>query len=228
MISVRALQTDFLGDHNIGLFARSSDRFCVAGHHLTEKRVSELEKVLGVDVVQLSVANSEIVGIFCAMNSNGIVVPHIATSSEVKFFRSLAEERGISFGMLKSNFTALGNLILCNDKGAVVSELFTEKEKKNISNFLGVDAEYGSVAGLKSVGSCGIATNRGCVLHRDASEDELNNFQKTLGVDTDVGTANFGSPFLGSCAIANSNGLVAGGSTTGPEITRMMETLELL
>jgi translation initiation factor 6 len=91
-----------------------------------------------------------------------------------------------------------------------------------------VDVDYGTVAGLNSVGSCGIANNKGCVLHRDASEEELDNFQKILGVNTDVGTANFGSPFLGSCAVANTHGLVAGRSTTGPEITRMMETLELL
>lgn len=225
---MRALQTDFLGDHNIGLFTKASDKLCLAGYHISDKRIADLKKTLRVEVSQLSVANSEIVGIFCAMNSNGIIVPHIATSSEVKVFRELAEEKGISFGMLKSKFTALGNLILCNDKGAVVSDLFSDKEKENISDFLGVDVDYGSVAGLKSVGSCGIATNKGCVIHRDASEEELDNFQKILGVDTDVGTANFGSPFVGSCAVANSNGLVAGESTTGPEITRMMETLDLL
>lgn len=225
---MRVLQTDFFRDENIGLYAKASDGICVIGNHIPHKRAAEIGKVIGAEVFQTNIANSEIVGIFCALNSNGIVLPKIASQDEIKSFKRIARERGMSLTVVKTKFTALGNLILCNDKGAIVSRLLSHSDKKAVENCLGVKSEYCTVAGLNNVGSCGIATNRGCVLHRDASEEELDKFQEVLQVDTDIGTANFGSPFLGSCGIASSNGVVLGEGTTGPEATRIMETLGLL
>lgn len=225
---MRVLQTDFFRDYNIGLYAKASDSVCVIGNHIPHKRVAEIRKVIGAEVFQTNIANSEIVGIFCALNSNGILLPKIASQDEIKNFKKIAQELGMSLAVVKSKFTALGNLILCNDKGAVVSRLLSPSDKKMIEKCLGVKSEYGTVAGLNSVGSCGIATNKGCILHRDASEEELDKFQGVLRVDTDIGTANFGSPFLGSCGIASSKGVVLGEGTTGPEATRIMETLGLL
>lgn len=228
MRAMRALQTDFYGDVNIGLFAKACDKLCVLGNNISGKRIGKIQKVLGGKTFQTSLANSELIGIFCALNSNGIVLPKIATQREVEGFREVADGLDMSVSVIGSKFTALGNLILCNDKGAVVSSLIDAKDKKKIEECLGVDSDYGTVAGLDSVGSCGIATNKGCVLHRDASEEELDRVQETLHVDSDIGTANFGSPFVGSCGIANSNGVVTGETTTGPEITRIMEALSLL
>lgn len=225
---MRVLQTDFFRDENIGLYAKASDGICVIGNHIPHKRAAEIGKVIGAEVFQTNIANSEIVGIFCALNSNGILLPKIASQDEIESFKGIARERGMSLTVVKTKFTALGNLILCNDKGAIVSRLLSHSDKKAVENCLGVKSEYCTVAGLNNVGSCGIATNRGCVLHRDASEEELDKFQEVLQVDTDIGTANFGSPFLGSCGIASSNGVVLGEGTTGPEATRIMETLGLL
>jgi len=81
---------------------------------------------------------------------------------------------------------------------------------------------------MSTVGSAGIVTNKGCLLHRDASGDEIKIVEQILKVNVGIGTANFGSPFVGSCMIANSHGAVVGESTTGAEITRLMETLGFL
>jgi translation initiation factor 6 len=70
-----------------------------------------------------------------------------------------------------------------------------------------------------------VATNKGCFIHRDAKENEIKKIEEILKVKADIGTANFGSPFVGSCFFANSNGAVVGNSTTGPEIDRIYETL---
>lgn len=228
MIGLRVLQTDFFGDHNLGLFAKSSDSLSLIGSRVSGRKIQDMEKILGVDVIQASIANSEIVGIFCVLNSKGIIVPRIVTSEETRYLKMLASERGMSFGTMNSRFTAIGNLVLCNDEGAIVSKILSKGDKKMIGDFLDVETEYGTIAGLNNVGSCGIATNKGCLLHRDASEKELDETQKILKVDTDIGTANFGSPFVGSCGIASSKGAVLGDSTTGPEVTRIMEALDLL
>ena len=78
---------------------------------------------------------------------------------------------------------------------------------------------------MNNVGSCGVATNSGCLVHRDIEENEIKKVESILKVDVDVETANFGSPFVGSCIIANSKGAIVGESSTGPEVNRIMETL---
>ena len=225
---MRVLQTDFFGDHNLGLFSTMSEEFCLIGNPLSKKKSSDIAKVTGAKLFQTTIANSEIVGIFCSMNSNGIVIPKITTDREIAALKKFGKENDLNINMIGTKFTALGNVVLCNDNGAVVSNLVSAKDKKTIEDCLGVPAEYSTVAGLDSVGSCGLATNKGCILHRDATDEEIKTVDGTLKVESDIGTANYGSPFVGSCVIGNSNGVVAGDSTTGPEITRIMEALQLL
>ncbi len=212
----------------MGLFGKSSDNFCILGNFIQDKTVQKIEDVLKVKPIKLTVANTDLIGIFCCFNSNGILLPKIVKETEIEKFKILKKEFGVELKILKSKFTALGNLILCNDNGAVVSDVFSKKDKKIIEDCLGVGSEYGSVVGMSVVGSCGVATNRGCLLHRDASEKEIENIENVLKVGADIGTANFGSPFVGSCCFANSNGGLVGESTTGPEISRLMEALGFL
>jgi len=188
---VRALQTDFFGDPNLGLFARASDKLFLVGRQLQDKAVRGAAKVLGLEPVTASIADSELVGMFSAMNSNGIILPKITSDSELEATRKLAKVEGMNVLTLGSDFTAIGNLILCNDRGAVLSSLLTKKDARKVEDCLGVECAFQTVAGLYSVGSCGIATNSGCLLHRDATEEELDSIQDILRVETDVGTANF-------------------------------------
>jgi len=222
---MKVLQTNFHGDPNLGLFGKSSDKFCILGNFIQDKTAQKIEDALNVKQIKLTIANTDLVGIFCCFNSNGILLPKIVKETEIEKFKILEKEFGIELKILKSKFTALGNLILCNDNGAIVSDVFSKKDKKIIEDCLSVGSEYGTVAGMSIVGSCGVASNKGCLLHRDASEKEIENVENVLKVEADIGTANFGSPFVGSCCFANSSGGVVGESTTGPEINRLMEAL---
>jgi len=220
-------QTNFFGDHNLGLYGKACEKICILGKSLEEKR-EKIEEVLKVKSVALTLSNTDLVGIFCALNENGIVLTRILTSFEKEKFLELKKLFGMNLLILKSKFTAVGNLILCNGKGALISKLFSKKEKKEIEDCLGVEAVFSTIAGIQTVGSCGIATDKGCLLHRDASEEEIKIVEEVLKVKADIGTANFGSPFVGSCIIANSEGALIGESTTGPEIARIQEALGFL
>jgi translation initiation factor 6 len=154
------LQTNFYGDHNLGLFGKSSDRFCLIGNFIQEKVKLKIEQALKVKVIRATVANTDLIGVFCCFNSNGILLPRILTRSETENFERLKEEFGINLEVLKSKFTAIGNLVLCNDKGAVVSKVFSKINKMKIEDCLGVEAEYCSIAGMKTVGSSGVASNK--------------------------------------------------------------------
>jgi translation initiation factor 6 len=225
---MKAAQADFSGDRNLGMYAKSSDEFCISGRNLLEKDAKTLKDVLKVDVIEATIFNTDLIGIFAAFNSNGIVLPKLIFESELKHIRSVASKHGMNVSVLDTKYTAVGNMILCNDRGCAVSESVEDRELEKIESCLGVKTEKLSLAGLDNIGSCGVATNRGCIVHRDASEEEIKKLERTLKVDADIGTANFGSPFIGGCIVANSNGVVMGNHTTGPEIARIMETLDLL
>jgi len=220
-------QTNFYGDHNLGLYGKTSDRICILGRILEGKR-EHIENVLRAKTVALTLSNTDLVGIFCVLNENGMLLPKIVTDMEREKFAELKKIFGINVDFLNTKFTALGNLILCNKHGAVISKLFTRKEKRMIEDCLDVESCFSTIAGIQSVGSCGIATNKGCLLHRDATEEEIKNVEEILKVKVDIGTANFGSPFVGSCVIANNNGAIIGESTSGPEVVRIQECLGFL
>jgi len=225
---LKIFQTNFHGDVNIGLFSRTSDKFCIVGNFVMDKSKQKMEEFLGADVFKTTIANTDLVGIFCAMNSNGILLPNIVNKRELDFFKRLKKQYGVNVAILPSRFTAIGNLIAANDNGAIISDVFSKAIKRKIEDCLGVQAEYSTVAKQIVVGSLSVVTNKGCLLHRDADEDEIKKVEEILKVKTDIGTANFGSPFVGSAVIANSKGAVVGEQTTGPEVVRIAETLDLM
>lgn len=220
---MKILLINFHGDHNIGLFGKASDQLCILGKFILEKNRAAIENTLGVKTIKLSIANTDFIGMFCCMNSNGIVIPNIVTQRELEEYKKVKNELGINIEVIKSKFTTLGNMVLCNDNGGIVSKNFSAKEKAKIEDCLGIKIEYSKIAKMAVVGSCGVATNRGCLVHRDADEKEIERIQEALKVKVDIGTANFGSPFVGSCAIANSNGCFLGESTSGPEVQRFYD-----
>ena len=225
---MKIFQTNFHGDMNIGLLARTSDKFCLVGNFVMDKTVKKMEEYLDVDVIKTTIANTDLIGIFCAMNSNGMLLPKIVNERELDFFAKLKKEFDLNVVVLPSKFTALGNLIAANDKGAIISNVFSKVSKAKIEDCLDIEAEYSTVAKQIVVGSLSVVTNKGCLLHRDADENEMKKIEEILKVKVDIGTANFGSPFVGSCVTANSKGAVVGEQTTGPEIVRLAETLNLM
>ncbi|MEM7824989.1 MAG: translation initiation factor IF-6 [Candidatus Aenigmatarchaeota archaeon] len=222
---MQIFQLNFHGDPNLGIYAKACDKFCLVGYLVLD--VFKIEDMLKVKVKRVTIANTDFVGMLSAFNSHGILISKIVNENEMKSFNEIEKEFNVRVEIVPSRFSALGNLILCNDKGAVISKLFGKKEKEIIENCLDVEVVSGKIASLSTVGSCGIATNQGCLVHRDAKEEEIKLIEDVLKVQVDIGTANFGSPFVGSCIISNSNGALVGLSTTAPEISRIGETLNL-
>lgn len=222
---MQLIQTNFFGDHNLGLYGRCSDKICIIGNFVSKKTEERIAGVLDVKIIKSHFSGTDFAGIFAAVNSNGIILPNIIRKSEVEKLKPLFKSEDLNFAVINSKFNCLGNLILCNDNGAIISKTFSKTDKKKIENILDVDAEYGTVTGMNIVGSAAVATNKGCLAHRDAEEKEIKKIEDVLKVSADIGTANFGSPFVGSCFFANSNGAVVGDSTTGPEVDRIYETL---
>jgi len=217
-MTFKFLKAKFYGDPNIGMYGFATDDYCLLGLEPDKKILGKIETALGTTIKAATVAGTEFIGLFVTGNKNGIVLPHIVEDYEIKKLKAL----GLNIEIIKSRETALGNMILCNDKGCLISEKL-RKFKKRISGALDCEVETGKIAGLDIIGSVALANNTGCLCHRDAEESEMKKIEEILKVKVDVGTVGYGSPFIRSGIIVNSRGVLFSEFSTGPEIGRYEE-----
>ncbi len=210
---------DFQKDPNIGLFAFATDKFCLVNRFVRKKDVKLIKSVLKVPVYQTSVLGTGLIGIFTAGNSQGIVISDRIYSEEIEEM-----QRNFDVLVLETKHTALGNLILANDSGCIVSREL-EKFRKDIRDFLGVETRVGTIGGMDLVGSLGVCNSKGCLVHKEANEKEKKLIGRILDVVVSPGSVNFGNPWVKSGLIVNSNGFLAGEQTSGPELGLIAETL---
>ncbi|MEM3399428.1 MAG: translation initiation factor IF-6 [Candidatus Micrarchaeia archaeon] len=208
------------GNDAVGLFAETNDEITIIGENAHRKFIDAC-KALGTEMFQMSIGNSDLIGIYAVMNSNGIILPPFVTKGEINRVR----KTGLNVYVIKSKYCAVGMNICANDKGGIVNQSVPLNEVKGISDCLGVEMERMSIAGYKTVGSCCVATNRGAILHNNASDEELRAVEGILGVRSGIGTINMGIPFVALGMIANSKGYVVGEGTSGFEMHRIDECL---
>ncbi|HDZ36417.1 MAG TPA: translation initiation factor IF-6 [Thermococcus sp.] len=221
---------DFENSPYLGVYGTATDRLVLIREGLGEKKLEVLREVLKVPLIETSIMKSRIVGIFAAGNSNAIVVPWYIWDAELERINNQLREYGVDTEIVpfQSTLTAFGNLILANDNAALVSAKFSREEAKRLEDVLGVEVERGMIGDFHAVGSVGVVTNRGGLVHPEATDEELEWLRDLFKVDIYVGTANMGVPFVGSCMLANSHGVVVGHLTTGPEIVKIEEALGFL
>jgi len=158
-----------------------------------------------------------------AGNSNGLIVSPYIFSHELDIIR----EHDINVEIIPDKLTAIGNVIVANDNGAIVHPGLSDESKRILRKTLEVELVESTIAGFDIVGSAVAATNKGALVHPDASEDELELVEDALGVPAKIGTVNRGVKLVGACIIANSRGVIVGNKTTGPELARIDQVFNL-
>jgi len=212
------------GNPFIGLFGKTNDEITLLPRSASLRVRSACEEAIGTRIVYASIAESNLIGLFCALNSNGIILPSIATKSEINEIKKF----GLRCYVMKDKRTAVGNNIATNDKGALINPNINKNDARAIAECLGVEVHALRIAGYETVGSACVATNNGFLLHNEASEEEIERVESALGVRGGTGTANMGVPFVGLCLLANKRGYVVGESTSGFEFQRIDESLGFL
>lgn len=212
------------GNPNIGAFTFATNAFALIPHDMPEGATKEFVSTLGVPTYRTTIGGSVLLGIFIAGNSNGIILPNITTDEEIETIKSSIN---IPIAVYEGKKNALGNMILVNDKAAVVGADMDPALKNMIREHLKVDVHDGTIAGLNMLGVCAVINSKGIVCHPLTTDDEMAALGKIFNIPVDVSTVNCGFPYLRVGITANSNGVLVGQDTTGPEMARIESSLGL-
>ncbi len=211
---------DFTGNPYVGVYCASNDSVVFVPNFVTKKQRKRLEEVLAVESCVLSLGGSTVLGALMALNNKGAIVTNFAWAEELEALGGLRVEI-----MPQRKLNAVGNNILCNDNGAIVHPEYTSKSMRIIEDTLGVEVSRGTVGGLKTVGSASVSNQKGVLCHPYIKESESKLIEEVLKVPVGASTANYGTPQIGACMVANDKGAVVGSSTTPIELGRIEEGL---
>jgi len=220
------IKTQIFGRSLIGVYLVANNSYILYPPTLIKPALNKFKSVFEEPFYPLTVNNSNLLGIYTASNKYGIIVPHIIREDELNTLK-VYMNKSYNIGVLKSIDNAFGNLILCNDKGAIISS-FLKDYRTIIEDTLNVETVIYEFADYYLPGSISITNNNGCLVHPLSSNDEIEYISSILKVDeVDVSTVNRGVPYLSSGAIVNDKSGIFGIDSTGPELMRLTSVLKL-
>ena len=209
------IKYDVYSGPNIGIFTNVNDKFVFVPNGFAETKAENLAKYLKTEYIMTPVANTRLLGVLMVLNNHGILLPRTSSPEEIA---NLQKSTGLNVKILDTKYNALGNLICVNDKGGVVSPLVEKEFIKEIEDILDIEVIQKRIAGFDQVGAVMETNNHGAVIHPETDEEDIKNFSNILGVNVEPATINGGIPFVSSGILANSNAVVVGNLTNGPEI----------
>jgi len=214
----------FKGTSSIGVFIMATDSYAIVPPDTPGKIIRAIRENLEVDVVKSLIGESRLVGVLSAGNPKGLLVPYYTLDEELD---ALKKYLGVKVSRVPGKMTAIGNLVLANEKACLISPELGDDAATVIEETLDVTVQRGTIAGLPIVGSSGVATSKGVVVHPQSTSNELKTLEKLFGISVDVGTVNGGMPYVRIGLVANTVGALVGEDTTGPEIQNLINILDI-
>ncbi len=220
------LKSQVFGGNLVGIYLTANNSYVLYPPNILSSTLEQYKKVFEVPLYPITINNSDLIGVYTASNKYGIIVPNVATEDEIGKLREFLKDKS-RVAAINSLDNAFGNLILCNDKGAVISSLL-KKYVKEIEDVLNVEVVVYDFANNHLPGSISLANNKGCLVHPLSSDEDVQYISSVLKVEeTDVSTINRGIPYLRSGAIINDKSGIFGTLSTGPEMMRIVSILKL-
>ena len=136
-ISSDIIQVDIVGNSSIGLFGLATEKYVILPQGTKHDAQKQIEANLRVPSVITSLAGTVLIGTFCAGNSNGLLVPNIITEQELETLTINLPE--VTITEIDHKYTALGNIIVKNEKYALVHPRLSKEIMQMISDTLMVE-----------------------------------------------------------------------------------------
>jgi translation initiation factor 6 len=212
--------TSLIGSPSIGVYSLVTDKILLVPKSVPTRKAERLSQWLKVKLVHTTIGGTILAGALTCANSNGILLPSFIREEELEAIRNGFNG---TVAVMETKKTAYGNLVLANDRGAIVDPRLKTSEVQRIADVLAVETVPSEIAGLPYVGSLSVATNKGAVAHPLLKDSEKRTLEDVLKVPVDVGTINCGIPYVGTGLIANSHA-----ATTGPEMFIIGNALDVV
>ncbi|MCS7109671.1 MAG: translation initiation factor IF-6 [Candidatus Micrarchaeota archaeon] len=217
----------FYGNPYIGLFIKSNSSITLMPVNKPEK-FSRVCEILGTKAINCSVFESPLVGLYSIMNDSGILFSKLILEEELEIIKKRIKEEGfdINVDVLDSEFTALANNVVVNNKHCLINPKMNEKKiTGKIKDILNVDVTPLHLQRFNVIGSIIFTNDNGYVAHPNLTGEELDEIEKHLGIKGGVGTANGGIPFVSLCLVGNNKSIIFGENTTAFEQQRIIDAL---
>ena len=213
------------GSVSLGVYSLANEKIAIFPPMVPIKKAKEMADWLKVKLIYSSISGSILAGALVCGNSNGILLPTSIREEELAIIKSVFEG---NIAIMETRKTAYGNLVLANDRGAIVDPRFKNPEINQISETLNVEVVLGEIAGLPYVGSLACATNKGVLAHPLLKDAERKILEDVLKVPVDIGSINCGIPYVGTGLIGNTHSAIAGSMTSGPEMFIIGNVLDVV
>ncbi len=215
---------DFNENPNVGVFCRANDDLAFVRTQLLKKIKKKIVAALGVELVELSIADASIIGSLLSVNSRGAIVTDFIDDNSLQMIK----DQGLKVCVVEDIYNAAGNDVLMNDYGALAHPDLSKKTLDDIKQTCDVPVYKGTIGTLKTVGMAAVVTNKGCLCHPKVTDEEKRLLSDVFQVNVMIGTVNHGAPLIGSGLVANTKGAIIGNRTTGIEMGRIEEALGFL
>ncbi|KAL9691165.1 hypothetical protein QQ045_011584 [Rhodiola kirilowii] len=215
-----ATRLQFENSCEIGAFSKLTNSYCLVAIGGSENFYSTFESELAdvIPVVKTSIAGSRIIGVHCAGNKRGLLVPHTTTDQEYQHLHNSLPD-GIFLKRIDEKLCALGNLIACNDHVALIHPDLDRETEEIIADVLKVEVFRQTIAKNALVGSYCNFSNHGGLVHPHTSIEELDELSTLLQVPLVAGTVNRGSEVVGAGMVVNDWTAFCGADTTATELS---------
>ncbi len=216
MICIKFKKLEIGDNPHVGVYASVSNEYGLFPNVLTKEQEKDIVEALDINIVRINLGQSTINGAISKLYKNKVVL----TDSSSKIDQKYLESQGLE--VLKiSGYHAVGNLILVNDKGLVLSSEFSKKHVEDISEFFGLKSNVMNLGGISVVGAMASLNNKNIAVCPHITKEEFSALTKIFKVKGNIATVNYGDPYVANGLLINDKGVVMGSLTSGYEIIRI-------
>ncbi len=224
---------DYMGSWNIGAYMVLTNKFCLVGEGFRPQILENIRKVTGVPLLTQRIYEEDLVGCFVAANSYGVILPMQTLEAELISIKKFLGNAYIveKLELKGTHNNAFGNILLLNDRKAVIHMNLYERNKKiveRIEDVLDVEVIPFRTNLTEALGSYALVNAHGLVVSPLFNSEEIEELRKIFGIpkeNTIISTINMGNPIVRSGAVANDTALLVGNRTSGIEIARIYNAL---
>lgn len=209
---------------NIGLFIFANDKFALCPKTLKKEQLKVIEETLNVPCYQITINNSDLLGVFLAGNNDLIISPKLSKYEEENL-NEICNKHEVNLIQIENKLNAFGNLIKLTEKNIIFGNEINTSLKKELEKTTKLKSI--NIDDTKYIGAGGILfyANQKLIASQELSEDVLNLLQKELSAITSI---NSGSEFIASGLIGNKNGIIIGSQSSTIEIQNIVENMDYL